>query len=302
MIKKLRIFVIAMFFGMTLSGCISNFSDSKEPISFNEERAFADVEKQLAFGPRTPESEGHAKFITWLESELKYSVWLSTLQQGEMMGNPIKNIVAQRGDETPKILLIAHYDSRLLADNDPDPGKHSFPVPGANDGASGVAVLLELSRILPRDSVPIGLVFLDAEDNGHIPNWDWILGSRYFVAEMNFRPQAVVLVDMIGDADLNIYKEINSDPELTTQIWDVAKKLGYEEYFINETKHQILDDHVPFIEAGIPAVDIIDIEYAYWHSTLDTADKVSPGSLGVVGDTLLQWILSQKNSSSMDEK
>jgi glutaminyl-peptide cyclotransferase len=218
------------------------------------------------------------------------------------MGNPIKNIVARRGDETPKILLIAHYDSRLLADNDPDPGKHSFPVPGANDGASGVAVLLELSRILPRDSVPIGFVFLDAEDNGHIPNWDWVLGSRYFVSEMDFRPQAVVLVDMIGDVDLNIYKEINSDPGLTSQIWDVAKNLGYEQYFIDETKHQVLDDHVPFIEAGIPAVDIIDIEYAYWHTTLDTADKVSPRSLGVVGDTLLQWILLQKNNGSMGGK
>jgi len=294
MIKKLFILVIAMFFGMTFSGCVSSSSDSKEPISFNEERAFADVENQLAFGPRTPASEGHAKFITWLESELKESGWQTTIQQGEMMGHPIKNIVARRGDETPKILLIAHYDSRLLADNDPDPGKHSFPVPGANDGASGVAVLLELSRILPRDSVPLGLVFLDAEDNGHIPNWDWILGSRYFVSEMDFRPQAVVLVDMIGDADLNIYKEVNSDPGLTSQIWEVARNLGYEQYFIDETKHQILDDHVPFIEAGIPAVDIIDVEYQYWHTTMDTADKVSKKSLEVVGDTLLQWILNQE--------
>jgi glutaminyl-peptide cyclotransferase len=302
MIKGFHFFVIAMLIGMTLSGCASIFSDSNKSISFNEERAFADVENQLAFGPRTPESEGHAKFITWLESELKKSGWQTTIQQGEMMGHPIKNIVARRGDETPKILLIAHYDSRLLADNDPDPGKHSSPVAGANDGASGVAVLLELSRILPRDSVPIGFVFLDAEDNGHIPSWDWILGSRYFVSEMVFRPQAVILVDMIGDADLHIYKEINSDPGLTSQIWDVAKKLGYEKYFIDEIKHQILDDHVPFIEAGIPALDIIDIEYAYWHTTLDTTDKVSPRSLGVVGDTLLQWILLQKNSGSMDGK
>jgi glutaminyl-peptide cyclotransferase len=263
MIKKILILGIAMVFGMTSSGCVSSFSDSKKPISFNEERAFADVENQLTFGPRTPASEGNAKFITWLESELKKSGWQTTIQQGEMMGNPIKNIVARRGDETPKILLIAHYDSRLLADNDPDPGKHSFPVPGAND---------------------------------------WVLGSRYFVSEMDFRPQAVVLVDMIGDVDLNIYKEINSDPGLTSQIWDVAKNLGYEQYFIDETKHQVLDDHVPFIEAGIPAVDIIDIEYAYWHTTLDTADKVSPRSLGVVGDTLLQWILLQKNNGSMGGK
>lgn len=270
---------------------------AEEPISFNGNRAFADVEKQLSFGPRTPGSAAQHDFINWLTAELEKSDWQPSIQQGELIGNPVKNIIAQRGDESPEILLVAHYDSRLLADNDPDPNNRSQPVPGANDGASGVAVLVELSRILPEDTIPLGLLFTDAEDNGRIQGWDWLLGARYFVSTMQFRPKAVIVVDMIGDRELNIYKELNSDPELTSQIWEVARGLGYEEYFINEPKHTILDDHVPFIELGIPAVDIIDIEYPYWHTSQDTLDKISPNSLKVVGETLLQWILMQDLNS-----
>jgi Zn-dependent M28 family amino/carboxypeptidase len=251
------------------------------------------VEKQLSFGPRTPGSAAQQDLINWLTAELEKSDWQVSVQQGEMMGNPVKNIIAHRGDESPEILLVAHYDSRLLADNDPDPKNQAQPVPGANDGASGVAVLVELSRILPENTIPLGLLFTDAEDNGRIQGWDWILGARHYVSTLQVQPKAVIVVDMIGDRELNIYKELNSDPELTSQIWEVARGLGYEDYFIDEPKHTILDDHVPFIESGIPAVDIIDIEYPYWHTSQDTLDKISPNSLAVVGETLLQWILMQ---------
>jgi len=280
------------------TGAYVLFFQPREPLSFNGNRAFEDVEKQLSFGPRTPGSSSHQDFIEWLMSELEKSGWQSSIQQGEMMGNPVKNILALRGEESPEIILVAHYDSRFFADNDPDPKKQSQPVPGANDGASGVALLVELSRILPDDTVPIGLLFTDAEDNGRISGWDWILGARYFVSTMPFRPRAVIVVDMIGDRDLNIYRELNSDPVLTSQIWDVAKSLGYEAHFINETKHSIIDDHLPFLEAGIPSVDIIDIEYPYWHTTEDTLDKISPNSLAVVGETLLQWLLMQNTNDT----
>ena len=280
------------------TGAYLLFFQPREPISFNGNRAFEDVEKQLSFGPRTPGSSSHQDFIDWLMSELEKSGWQSSIQQGEMMGNPVKNIIALRGEESPEIILVAHYDSRFFADNDPDPKKQSQPVPGANDGASGVALLVELSRILPDDTVPIWLLFTDAEDNGRISGWDWILGARYFVSTMPFRPRAVIVVDMIGDRDLNIYRELNSDPVLTSQIWDVAKSLGYEAHFINETKHSIIDDHLPFLEAGIPSVDIIDIEYPYWHTTEDTLDKISPNSLAVVGETLLRWLLMQNTNDS----
>lgn len=261
---------------------------------FDGDRAYEAVKQQISFGPRVTGSKSQESFILWLRDNLETAGWQSTIQQAEMMGHPIKNVVASRGTTPPIIILLAHYDSRLVADNDPDPAKQSEPVPGANDGASGVAVLLELARTLPSDSIPVSLVFLDAEDNGRIPGWDWILGARAFVKTMDSKPQAVVLVDMIGDRDLNIYMEKNSDPSLTRQIWGVAKGLGYEKSFISETKYQVIDDHIPFIEAGIPAVDIIDLDYPYWHTTADTVDKVSSNSLDIVGETLLHWIIAQK--------
>ena len=207
-----------------------------------------------------------------------------------MMGHSIKNVIAKRGHEKPQIILLAHYDSRLLADNDSDPTKQGLPVPGANDGASGVAVLLELARTLPNDSVPVWLVFVDAEDNGRIPGWDWILGSRAFAGSLTDRPKAVVLVDMIGDADLNIYREKTSDQTLTDQIWQSANELGYADQFINADKFAMIDDHSPFLDKGFHAIDIIDFDYPYWHTVSDTADKVSPASLAVVGNTLLAWL------------
>jgi Zn-dependent M28 family amino/carboxypeptidase len=157
-----------------------------------------------------------------------------------------------------------------------------------------VAILLELARTLPRDTVPVELLFIDAEDNGNLPGWDWILGSRAFVESLTFQPRAVIIVDMLGDADLNIYKEYNSDLALVEAIWAQAAALGYEQYFIPEYKYSILDDHTPFLEAGIPAVDIIDFDYPFYHTSADTADKVSAQSLEVVGRTLWAWIVTQK--------
>ena len=174
----------------------------------------------------------------------------------------------------------------------PAVANHTQPVPGANDGASGVAVLLELARTLPADSVPTWLVFFDTEDNGRVEGWDWILGSRAFAEEVTVQPQAVVIVDMIGDSDLNIYYEKNSDPTLRAEIWSTAADLGYDKQFIQEEKYNMLDDHTPFVEKGIPAVDMIDFDYPYWHTVQDTPDKVSAESLKAVGDTLWHWVVN----------
>jgi Zn-dependent M28 family amino/carboxypeptidase len=263
------------------------------PVTFNGQRAYADVQTQVNFGPRHPETEGHAKLQQWIRAELESTGWTVEIQESEALGHPIENVVAKRGDDAPQIIIGAHYDSRMFADNDPDAENHTQPVPAANDGASGVAVLLELARSLPDSTVPVWLVFFDAEDNGRIEDWDWILGSREFVKNNPVQPQAVIIVDMIGDADLNIYRERNSNVELTDQIWATAKSLGYEKQFIDEYKHSMLDDHTPFLEAGIPAVDIIDFDYPYWHTMQDTPDKVSAESLKAVGETLRVWIIQQ---------
>ena len=182
----------------------------------------------------------------------------------------------------------------MKADRDPDPARQDEPVPAANDGASGVAVLLELARVLPKDlNQQIWLVFIDAEDQGELPGWDWLLGSRALAESLKSNPDAVVIIDMIGDADLNIYQERNSNPDLTREIWDTAADLGYSQSFIAQPKYSMIDDHTPFLEKGMRAIDIIDFDYPYWHTTQDTADKVSAESLMAVGDTLLHWLLKQ---------
>jgi hypothetical protein len=264
------------------------------PVSFDGERAYEDVKTQVSFGPRVPGTEGHDQIQAWIATELAEAGWQVEIQESRALGHAIENIVAKRNADAPQLILGAHYDTRMFADNDPDPAQHTSFVPGANDGASGVAVLLELARTLPADTVPVWLVFFDAEDNGRIEGWEWILGSREFVRNNPVQPRAAIIVDMVGDADLNIYKERNSNPDLTDEIWDVAKTLGYESKFIPEYKFSMIDDHTPFIEAGIPAVDIIDFDYPYWHTIQDTPDKVSAASLETVGETVRTWVIQQR--------
>ena len=277
-----------------LSGCQPLKKAQKDLVEFNADRAYQDVEYQLSLGPRIPGTSGHEQILDWMESELEAENWQVEKQELRINGKKVINLIASRGVGT-YILLGAHYDTRILADHDPEPSLRDDPVPGANDGASGVAVLMELARTLPENlPVAIKLVFFDAEDNGGIDDWDWILGSRAFVRELVDKPSAAIIVDMIGDADLEVYYERNSDIDLMEQIWQQAKNLGYENIFIPEYKHSMLDDHTPFIEAGIPAVDLIDFDYPYWHTTSDTLDKVSPESLKSIGDTLTAWLLDKE--------
>jgi len=172
----------------------------------------------------------------------------------------------------------------------------SVPVLGANDGASGVAVLLELARALDWDQVDnrVYLAFFDAEDNGRLDGWEWIVGSTYMAEHWGEAGEppltAMVLVDMVGDADQQLYYEGNSDPALSQTLWNIAADLGYEERFIPQRKHTMIDDHVPFARMGVPAMDIIDFNYPYWHTTQDTPDKVSAKSLEAVGRTLEVWL------------
>lgn len=275
-----------------VTGCgLGQTSLPRKERSFNQERAYQDVVQQLEFGPRIPGSEGHHKTVDYIIRELRAAGWNTVRQTGMKMGHPVVNVIAYRDPRQPYILLGAHYDTRMHADQDPNPEQRTAPVPGANDGASGVAVLLELARTIPASQdVPVRLAFFDAEDNGSIPGWDWILGSRLYAEKMDMDPLGVVIVDMVGDKDLNLYRERNSTRDLQDQIWDAAHGLGYDSTFIDEEKHSILDDHTPFLEKGIPAVDIIDFDYPPWHTTRDTLDKVSPRSLDIVGETLLVWL------------
>jgi Zn-dependent M28 family amino/carboxypeptidase len=257
---------------------------------FNGQRALDNVVFQMNLGPRTVGSNAHDQVVNWIKSNLQAVHWSVEIQEQVFSGKVIQNIVAHRGTGKPWIIIAAHYDSRFVADQDPVQENRMQPVPGANDGASGVAVLLELARVVPADiDKQIWLVFLDAEDNGNYPGWDWALGAQAFVGALEGKPDSVIILDMIGDKDLNIYMERNSNPELTEEIWAVAANLGYVQ-FIPVYKHRMIDDHIPFIQAGIRAIDIIDFDYPYWHTTSDTLDKVSAESLKVVGETILTWL------------
>lgn len=282
----------ASFINTEANASLSNGTPA--PLSFDGDHANTYIQTQLDFGPRTPGSKGHEEIREWMREELESAGWIVEIHESNRLGHPIYNLIAKRNEEAPQIILGAHYDTRFFADNDPDISKHTEPVPGANDGASGVAVLLELARSLPKDTPSTWLVFFDTEDQGRVEGWDWILGSRAFAEEIKVTPRAVVIVDMIGDADLNIHFEKNSNTELRQEIWNTAAQLGYEDVFIATEKFSMLDDHTPFLEAGIPAVDLIDFDYPYWHTTQDTADKVSAESLDAVGETLWHWIVDQK--------
>ena len=292
--RKIRIFIftatgILLF---SLSGwCV--YLMLSPATHFNGKRAYQDVLVQVNYGPRTPGSIAHTQTVAYIQQELERAGWDVKIQSTEWQGFPLQNIIASHSETGLPIVLGAHYDSRILADQDIGPERYG-PVPGANDGASGVAVLIELARTLPRGGIPIQLVFFDAEDDGGLVGRQWLLGSQAFVAAQTEKPRAAIIVDMVGDSDLNIYIERNSDTGLTAAIWAQAAALGYGKYFINKPKYSMIDDHTPFLEAGIPAVDIIDFDYPYWHTAADTADKVSAKSLQAVGETLWTWIVNQK--------
>jgi hypothetical protein len=277
---------------ISLAACVVK-TPSPEIVAgpFDGERALTLVQEQMAFGFRTPGSEAHRLMGDWMVSELEKSGWVVEEQlfpYKELQG---RNIIAKGGpSEGEWVVLGAHYDTRPVADQDLS---HPMdPVPGANDGGSGVAVLLELARVLQKEALsgPLWLVFFDLEDSGGIDGMEWIVGSSYFAEQLEAFPNKVVIVDMVGDRDLQIYYERNSDPGLQAEIWEVASNLGFEG-FIPAANHSMIDDHTPFVRLGIPAIDIIDFDYPYWHTTEDTLDKVSAQSLKQVGQTLQAWLL-----------
>jgi len=294
---KCRIIVVLLLFAVLLVACGTPASSG--PATFSGELAYDWVTRQCDLGYRITGTEGNRKAGDMLIEELRAQGWEVYEQKFTYMDTPVRNILAWKGESADgggPVLVGAHYDTRRSADQE-DP---SQPVMGANDGASGVAVLLELARSLAWDteSRRIYLAFFDAEDNGRLDGWDWIVGSSYMAqhwGESGEPPlEAMILVDMIGDADQQVYYERNSDPALSQALWGIAGQLGYAERIIPEYRHAMLDDHIPFVQIGVPAVDMIDFDYAYWHTTQDTPDKVSAESLEAIGRTLEVWLESRE--------
>lgn len=286
----LRRWAIILLLAALLTACKGQATESENP-AFEGARAYGWVTAQCDLGYRIPGTAAHGQAGDLIIDELETLGWQVREQRFTYHDTPIRNILAWRG-EGPALMLGAHYDTRPAADQE-DP---SVPVMGANDGASGVAVLLELARVLDVERVghQIYLAFFDAEDSGSLDGWPWIVGSTYMAetwgADGEPPLEAMVLVDMIGDADLQVYYEGNSDPDLRAEIWSVAEGLGYGSVIVPQHRHTMLDDHIPFVQRGIPAVDMIDFDYPYWHTTQDTPDKVSASSLEAIGLTLETWL------------
>jgi len=270
---------------------------------FDSERAYQKLVAQCDFGPRNPGSDGHTQCKEWLTSELKRfsdDVYVQPFKAVESLtGNTVNlyNITAQFGNvDGPELMLCAHWDTRVYADQDPDSARRKSPVMGANDGASGVAVILEICRILAENPPPrpIKIVFFDGEDMGR-PSYaeEFALGSKYWANHPAVNlPAEAILLDMVGDADLEIpierYSIINA-PGLTNRLWSLAKTLELDA-FVDYPGVPVADDHLNLLRVGVIAVDIIDFEYPYWHTVEDTPDKCTPASLGQVGSLLIGYI------------
>ena len=272
-----------------LLALVSLFFYLRSDKQFSGKQAYIFAKYQVDLGPRIPDSDAHELFRLWAKESLISYGWHVSEQTGEIKGHQLTNLQAQKGSGSDLIIIGAHYDSRMKADQDKiDPTQ---PVPGANDGASGAAVLMELARTV---NVPQGktvrLVLFDLEDQGKLDGWDWILGSSYYSEHLEEIPKAVVIIDMIGDSALNIKKERNSDQELNDEIWQIADRLGFSGQFIDAAGFSMLDDHTPFLRKGLRSVDLIDFDYPYWHTTQDTLDKISAESLEAVGRVLEYWI------------
>jgi len=276
---------IIVIISILLFGCVQS-----KPILFDGNNAINYIEKQIDFGPRIPGTANSDALKDFIKRELEHNRWVVENQNFMFDQKGLTNIIAKSSDRTPKVIIGTHYDTRALSDNETSLSLKKTPVPGANDGASGTAVLLELGRILKKEEFDIWLVFFDAEDQGNIGNWEWSIGAQYFVNQLKLTPDYVIIIDMIGDANLEIYQEKFSTSSLVESIWYEAEKLGYESYFIRDHKYSIIDDHLPFIDKGIPACLIIDLDYSYWHTTRDTLDKVSDNSLEIVGNVLISWL------------
>ncbi len=261
------------------------------PAGFDASRAFEHVRQLVAIGPRPAGSPGNAQARTYIESQLK-ALGLAASEQAFDADTPLGrihmvNVIARiPGQRSERLLITGHYDTKLF---------RQFRFVGANDGGSSAAMLLELARVLKERANPltIELVFFDGEEAMR-QEWagtDNTYGSRHYVESARKdgslqSVKAMILLDMVGDRSLDIRKETLSTPWLTDAIWESARRLGHDDVFLDQA-FEVEDDHAAFLEAGVPAVDIIDLDYSAWHTANDTLEAVSARSLQAVGDVVL---------------
>lgn len=296
--------------GWTVSISFNTSSVHPAVSAFDGARAFELLVEQVEFGPRIPGTETSRKVQDFIIQKLK-EVGAQVFRQPftvtyKSRTYQMTNIIGViKGKSERKVLLCAHYDTRPIADQDPDPENRDKPIPGANDGASGVAVLLEIGRVLKSFQPPLNvvLVFFDGEDLGDVEDGGMFFGSKYFarklsVGGISLKAEMGILLDMVGDKDFTSNDEWYSRryaPRVVSGLMQAANQLGYQRYFFQSPMIAVLDDHIPLNEiANIPTANIIDFDYPYWHTLQDTPDKCSPDTLAIVGKTILQWLMNLK--------
>ena len=280
---------------------------------FSGDSALAFAKVQCDFGPRVPATEAHKQCAQWMTATMQRLCDSAWVQHGDVTtfdGKHLQlsNIIGVvNPDAEQRILLMAHWDCRPWADNDPDPANHRKPVMGANDGASGVAVLLELARQMKarRPNVGVDIVLVDAEDWGSSDDEDsWALGTQYWAAHPHYgdaKPMFGVVVDMVGASGAKFAREYFSmqyAQNFVEMVWNAASEAGFGTYFTNDSGGAVTDDHIAVNKvAGIPCLDIIDMRsdsptgfYDGWHTTHDTFDRLDAGTLRAVGQTLVSVI------------
>jgi glutaminyl-peptide cyclotransferase len=275
-------------------------------VGFGGTNALQYLQKALTFGTRIPGSPGHVATGDWIVAEMRArgatvteQRWTHTLKGGKPL--PMRNIIAQWNPAaTQRVLYVTHWDTRPKAESSQLESDKAKPIIGANDGTSGIALLLGIGDALKSQPPTVGvdLVFVDGEDFGEFnpTEVDVFIGSQYFAAHLpapGYKPLFAVVWDMIGDRSLQIFQEqlsVDFAPEVVARVWRQAESLGYAGFFIPQPKYTVRDDHVALQAVGIRAIDVIDIDYPYHHTVDDTADKVSVESLQVVGTVALSLI------------
>ncbi len=329
---NMKPFISFFIFSSLFFSCNSNSStqqvkkdETSTPVtnpapSFNADSAFFYVKKQTDFGPRVPNTATHKACAAYLAGELRRFGAEVIEQKANLIAfdNTVLEAVNIIGSFNPekksRILLFSHWDSRPFADHDPNPGNYKKPISGANDGASGVGVLLEMARLIGENLPEIGvdIIFFDAEDYGQ-PSFDtgrekensWCLGSQYWARNLHkpgYRARYGILLDMVGAKNATFAKERVSmmyAPYVVEKVWSKARALGYGNLFIDREGGYITDDHLYVNEvAGIPSIDIIDFDsngfYENWHTLEDTIDHIDKGTLKAVGQTLLEVLYAEK--------
>ncbi|UCG53135.1 MAG: M28 family peptidase [Candidatus Latescibacterota bacterium] len=285
--------------GILCAGC-----GGQDAVEFTGQRAWQYLNAQCDFGPRPPGSAAHNETVRFIAGHLKNQGAHVTLQRFEKRDPysdrtlELINIIGSFSTEADRrVLLAAHYDTRPWADQEETDSLRLLPIIGANDGASGVAVLLEIADLLGEQTpkgLGVDLVFFDGEDYGKDGDLEhFLLGSKYFAANLGgYRPVCGILLDMVGAKDAQILQEANSlsrAGDLTTELFRRAQELGLD-VFVARRGEAVYDDHVPLILAGIPVVDLIEFPYAYWHTLEDTPDKCSPETLRQVGVLLTDFL------------